>query len=281
MAEFSLEATRPSAAEIGETAGLLGLACSLYLSSVPSQPLAELANTAVLVRRVGLEPVVHLPARRFSSAVELDEFLARLRGDADLRRVLVIAGDGLDIGIFADALAVIGSGALQNVGIEEIGIAGYPELHPRIPEQKIEAAVRDKLAAAEHAGLRLHIVSQFSFSGDAIVTWLKRLRAGGIAAPVKVGMAGPVSLAPLLRYAKRCGVSASLRGLMSGAASGLLGHVDPGALLKRWSAPTTPRAGSASSRCIIFHSAGWSQPRATRMTRLQTWRRDDRLNAVL
>jgi hypothetical protein len=62
MAEFSLEATRPSAAEIGETAGLLGLACSLYLSSVPSQPLAELANTAVLVRRAGLEPVVHLPA---------------------------------------------------------------------------------------------------------------------------------------------------------------------------------------------------------------------------
>jgi methylenetetrahydrofolate reductase (NADPH) len=40
-----------------------------------------------------------------------------------------------------------------------------------------------------------------------------------------VGLAGPASLTALLRYAKRCGVSASLRGLMSGAATGLIGQV--------------------------------------------------------
>jgi methylenetetrahydrofolate reductase (NADPH) len=31
----------------------------------------------------------------------------------------------------------------------------------------------------------------------------------------------------LIRYAKRCGVNASLRGLMSGAASALIGNVGP------------------------------------------------------
>jgi methylenetetrahydrofolate reductase (NADPH) len=31
----------------------------------------------------------------------------------------------------------------------------------------------------------------------------------------------------LIRYAKRCGVAASLRGLMSGAATGLVGNVGP------------------------------------------------------
>ena len=40
----------------------------------------------------------------------------------------------------------------------------------------------------------------------------------------------------LLRYAKRCGVNASLRGLMSGAASGLVGqlagHVGPDRIME-------------------------------------------------
>ena len=73
----------------------------------------------------------------------------------------------------------------------------------------------------------VHIVSQFSFSPERILAWLKQLRACGITRPVKVGMAGPTSMPALLRYAKRCGVNASLRGLMSGAAAGLIGNVGP------------------------------------------------------
>jgi methylenetetrahydrofolate reductase (NADPH) len=49
--------------------------------------------------------------------------------------------------------------------------------------------------------------------------------------PVKVGMVGPTSLTALLRYAKRCGVNASLRGLASGAGAGLIGNVGPDAIL--------------------------------------------------
>jgi methylenetetrahydrofolate reductase (NADPH) len=59
------------------------------------------------------------------------------------------------------------------------------------------------------------------------VAWVKNLRGQGIALPVKVGMAGPTRITALLRYAKRCGVAASLTGLMSGAALSLLGNVGP------------------------------------------------------
>ncbi len=38
-------------------------------------------------------------------------------------------------------------------------------------------------------------------------------------------MAGPASVPALIRYARRCGVNASLRGMMSGAAASLIGHV--------------------------------------------------------
>jgi methylenetetrahydrofolate reductase (NADPH) len=45
-------------------------------------------------------------------------------------------------------------------------------------------------------------------------------------------MAGPTSVPALFRYAKRCGVSASLRGLVSGAAASLIGHVGPDRIIK-------------------------------------------------
>ncbi len=40
----------------------------------------------------------------------------------------------------------------------------------------------------------------------------------------------------LIRYAKRCGVNASLRGLMSGAASALIGNVGPDRIVEALSA---------------------------------------------
>jgi methylenetetrahydrofolate reductase (NADPH) len=104
--------------------------------------------------------------------------------------------------------------------------------HARIPSGRLEAALDEKIAAATAQGLAVHLVSQFSFSPERILAWLGQLRACGIALPVKVGMAGPTSMTALLRYAKRCGVNASLRGLMSGAAPGLIGNVGPDRIIK-------------------------------------------------
>jgi methylenetetrahydrofolate reductase (NADPH) len=224
---FSLEATKPNPQEIEALAGIVPRGSDIYLSMVPGQNLAQHAEVAATVRRHELEPVPHLPARRIGTEIALRDFLARARETADVRRVLVVAGDVEQNGPFADALALIRSGELQRAGIADVGVAGYPEGHPKIPGEKLAAALRDKIAEAEKSGLRLHIASQFSFAPDKMVAWLKGLRTHGIALPIKVGMAGPTSIAALLRYARRCGVGASLTGLMSGAAAGLLGNVGP------------------------------------------------------
>ena len=225
--EFSFEATRPTARELSEVAGIVAPGTPLYLTSVATQDNRQLIALAGAVRRTGFEPVAHLAARRVASVPDLQELLRGLRGESDMRRALVIAGDVDASGPFPDALSVIQRGKLREAGIEEIGVGSYPEGHPRISADRIEAALDQKIAAARASGLRVHIVSQFSFDPEAIVAWLKRLRACGVAVPVKIGMAGPTSLPSLLRYAKRCGVGASLKGLMSGAAAGLLGHVGP------------------------------------------------------
>jgi methylenetetrahydrofolate reductase (NADPH) len=229
---FSLEATRPNAGEIAALAELLPPGTPVYFSAVPTITPQELIGGAALLRKSGLEPVIHIAARRVHSASELADLLAGLRSEADVRRLLVIGGDIEPTGPFPDALAVILKGRLRQAGIEEIGIGAYPEGHSRIPADRLEAALDEKLAAAAAHGLAVHIVSQFSFSPERILAWLRKLRACCITKPVKVGMAGPTNVPALLRYAKRCGVNASLRGLMSGAAAGLIGNVGPDRIIE-------------------------------------------------
>lgn len=229
---FSLEATRPDADEIARLAGILPPATQVYVTAVPTVGPSELIAIAASLRRAGLEPVAHIAARRLISAAALEHLLKGLCGEAGVRRLLVIGGDVDSSGPFSDALTVIQKGGLRAAGIEEIGIGAYPEGHPRIPAGRLEASLDEKIANAVALGLRVHIVSQFSFSGERIIAWLKQLRTCGIVQPVKVGLAGPTSVPALIRYARRCGVNASLRGLMSGAASGLIGHVGPGRILE-------------------------------------------------
>jgi len=233
---FSLEATRPNAAEIAALADVVPPATPIYFSAVPTITRQEVIAAAASLRKAGLEPIIHVAARRLASAADLQELLAGLRGDADVRRLLVIGGDVDTPGAFADALAVIQKGRLRETGIEEIGIGAYPEGHPRIPAARLESALDEKIAAATAQGLRVHIVSQFSFSPERILAWLRQVRASGIGKPIKIGMAGPTSVPALLRYARRCGVAASLRGLVSGVASGLVGHVGPDRIIETLSA---------------------------------------------
>jgi methylenetetrahydrofolate reductase (NADPH) len=211
---FSLEATRPSAEDVATLAATAPAGTRVYLSAVPTRPAEEAIDAAVLLRKAGFEPVPHLAVRNFATADALDDFLERARGEADVRRLLVIAGDrDQPAGAFRSAIEVIDGGALQRNGITEIGIAGYPDGHPRISQQDLDRALADKIQAAETTGIAVHIVTQFCFDAAAILKWIGRLRDFGVEHPVRVGLAGPTNLATLLRYAKRCGVRASAQGL--------------------------------------------------------------------
>jgi methylenetetrahydrofolate reductase (NADPH) len=233
---FSIEATRPSANEIAQLAGILTPGTSVYLTAIPTAAPDETVTAAAELRKARLEPVIHVAARRLKSADSLRDLLRRLTGEAGVRNLLVIGGDVDAAGPYADALAVIQKGGLRENGIEQIGIGAYPEGHPRISAERLEAALDEKIATATAQGLRVNIVSQFSFSGEHIIAWLKQLRMSGIKNPVGIGLAGPTSIPALIRYAKRCGVSASLRGLMSGAAASLVGNIGPDRIIENLSA---------------------------------------------
>lgn len=221
---FSIEATRPTGTDLDALKSAVSATTQIYLSAVPTRPLSDLVAFAAAVRAAGFEPIPHVAARSLASLGALDDLLAQLSAQAGVRRLLVIAGDSDRAqSPYASAIEVIESGLLQRHGISEVGVAGYPEGHPRIASETLDRALAAKIEAAEQTGLGIYIVTQFGFSAERIVSWILRLRDLGIEHPIRVGMAGPTNLATLIRYARRCGVAASAQGLTRNA--GLLKHL--------------------------------------------------------
>lgn len=260
LRNFSVEATRPKPADVQALAQALPASTRVYLSAVPSHPAEDLVGEAAAIRTVGLEPVPHLAVRNFTGREHMASLLARLESEAGVRHALVIGGDRADsAGPFATSLDLIESGLLQRHGIVHIGLAGHPEGHPRVATDVLDRALRAKIEAAEESGLAVDIVTQFSFDGDAILGWVRRLRDYGIETPVRIGLAGPTNLTTLLRYAQRCGVKASAGGLArhAGLVKHLFGVSAPDGLVRQLADAAARHAlGEVSAHFFSFGGIG-------------------------
>lgn len=207
----------------------------VYVNFMPNGDYRPIADTARRLRRAGFNPVPHIAARHLADRDALADFAARLSGDAGVDRVLLIGGDRVPpLGPFASAMDIVASGLLQTHGVKVVGIAGHPEGHPAIADAVLDAALHDKQAFAAAAGLAVFIVTQFGFDARPVLAWLERMRGAGIGAPVRVGVAGPATVAALVRFGLRCGIGNSLRALRNrtNLVGGLLGEAGPEDLLR-------------------------------------------------
>ncbi|MFY9990175.1 MAG: methylenetetrahydrofolate reductase [Rhodoplanes sp.] len=230
----SFETTRLAAADLA-AAKDLGGDVSVYISAIPSRPPEEQIAVATALRAHGVEPIPHIAVREFASVQALATRLARLVEQASVRRVLIIAGDRAEpAGPFHAAIELIESGLLQDCGIQDIGIAGYPDGHPRIAPLDLDRALAAKIEAAGQTGLRVHVVTQFAFAAEPILGWLARLRDLGIDNPVRIGFAGPATLTGLLRFARICGVKTSAQALArnAGLARNMFARTTPDRLVR-------------------------------------------------
>ena len=225
---IEMRAHRPQDAR--EIAALLPAGTPVYVNHLPRHRLLDTIPTLVAVREAGLEPVPHIAARRIRDRAEIQTFLARAVGEADVRKALIIGGDEpAAAGPYADGAALIREGLLAGAGLREIGLPGYPEGHPRIPRAALEHAFAEKMALAASQGLGSYILTQFSFAPARVIEYCAGLARSAPSVPVYVGLAGPTDPIALLRFAQRCGVSASLRALRAQGldAVRLVTHTDP------------------------------------------------------
>ena len=206
-----------------------------YVSFIPGQTWRETISACVAVRAAGFEPVPHIPARELASAEALDNLMAQLAARVGVRRVLLVGGDrGVPAGPFAQSLDVMRSGMLARNGIRHVAVAAHPEGHPRIAEAELRRAEDQKIAYAEQQGIELTFVTQFCFEAEPFLAWARELRTRGVNARIVAGLAGPASLATLIKYALRCGVGPSVRalGTRPGALASLIGDRGPESVVR-------------------------------------------------
>lgn len=236
LAGHSLEIGAKDFEQLAAAGTLLPRGTAVAIAHFPNEDMAARVEAAIAVRHAGHVPIPHIAARRVESADEVARFLADLRERASIDRLFVIAGDPeAPLGPYPDALSLIETGGFEEVGISAIGVAGYPDGHPRIATPELWSSLQKKARALDARGLGVEIVTQFSFDADAVLRWLAELRERGIEAPVRIGVPGPISLSGLVYFAARSGVSASRSALAKyGTSIGkLIGTVGPLAFLEQ------------------------------------------------
>ena len=186
------------------------------ITFLPGDNYRRNVETASALRRAGYNPVPHIAAREMPSREALDDFLARARGEADVRRVLLIAGDlALAKGPFRSSLDICASGLIEARGILSVSVAGHPEGHPYLSAANAFKVIEAWRDWGQLTKIRVDVVTQFCFESAPILGWIGELDARGIGLPVIVGLAGPATPATLMKFALRCGIGNSMRSLRS------------------------------------------------------------------
>ena len=208
----SLEISPRELHRAADVAALIPKSTCVYIPSLPGLPLVRTLEAIAAFRAAGLDPVPHVSARRILDRDEFSSFLRKAVKEHQVHRVLLLGGDEpKPKGPFNDSLEILESGLLRDSGVREIGVAGYPEGHPRI--SNLSESLDKKRRLAREQGLGLYVVTQFSFAPSRVVEYCAGLARSAPEVSIYAGIAGPTDPVALARYAQRCGVSVSLRAL--------------------------------------------------------------------
>src|SRR4029079_6233034 len=163
-------------------------------------------------------------------------------------------------GPFAAALDILRSGFLERRGIGSVGFAGHPEGHPIVDRATLDASLAEKIAIARNAGLDAFVVTQFGFAAEPVLAWLRRFR-DGLGVPVEIGVAGPATVATLVKFGLRCGIGNSLRALRMrpNVVGHLLGEAGPEELLRELAIGLAAFPAHGVSRLHFFPFGGIAQ----------------------
>jgi methylenetetrahydrofolate reductase (NADPH) len=238
------------AAEVGER-------LRLTITTSPKHGVDRSLDVAERLRRLGHDVTVHVAARMVRAAAHADEIVERAKA-AGIDDLLVIGGDVPEpLGPYVDAAEFLERVAAHPSRPARLGIGGYPEGHPLIPTDELDAALERK------AGVADYLVTQLCFDVQALISWIEGLRARGISLPLYAGAAGHVDRRRLLEISTKVGVGPSLRFLRKqrGLATLFRSPTDTAA---RFYDAVTPRVGDPRLGIVGFHLFTFNDLLATR-----------------
>jgi methylenetetrahydrofolate reductase (NADPH) len=235
----------------------------LTVTVTESRGIDATVDLAVRLRGHGYRVAPHLAARQFVDERHVADVVARLAG-AGVRSAFVIGGDARHpVGAFPDAYTLLQAVQATGIPFPDVGIAGYPEGHVRIPQDAVDLALKQK------APLASRVMTQICFDAATTSSWAARIAAGGIGLPVYVGIPGPVNRQKLIRISASIGLGQSARFLR--AQRGLPwrfllpGGYDPTRLAKR----LATESARTTSHIHGLHIFTFNE-----IHRTETWRRE-------
>jgi methylenetetrahydrofolate reductase (NADPH) len=190
---------------IEEKVAALPRGASVTVTASPRHGIERTVDVSVRLAGRGYRVVPHLAARMIADRGQLERIVAHLE-DAGIHEALVVGGDASQpAGGYADAGDLLDELGTLSHSLARIGVGGYPEGHPLIPEARLLEALRRKQRHADY------IATQLCFEAEALVRWVRAMREAGIGLPVVVGLPGVVERRKLAEISLRTGVGASLR----------------------------------------------------------------------
>ncbi len=217
---FSIEVMPRTAEKVDSFRDILPAGTRVYIAHIDGTPIEDMVATAKRLNAEGYPVMPHFPARIIKDRATLLDWVARYKGEADVKQGLLLAGGvSQPVGDFQTSMQLLESGAFD--GFDRLHVAGHPEgnkdIDPDGSDRMVMEAARWKSAFAERTDAKMAMATQFCFEADPVIAWVDRLAAEGVKLPVHIGVAGPAKLQTLIKFAIACGVGPSLRVLQKRA----------------------------------------------------------------
>jgi methylenetetrahydrofolate reductase (NADH) len=177
------------------------------VTASPSKGLDATLDWAGRLQADGFRVMPHIAARMIRDQSALEALLRRAQ-DAEISRAFIVGGDATEPGAYPDGLSLMRGMEATGHPFRTIGCPAYPNGHPIIGDDALEAALRDKAPYVDH------VTTQMDFDAKVIASWVRDHRTTGFTPPVIVGVPGVADPQKLLRVAARIGISDAKRFLL-------------------------------------------------------------------
>ncbi len=195
----------------------------VHIAYLPSTNQLEIVEACKIVNNLGFRPVPHCPARTLGTKSSLEKYLKKIT-NIGVNKLLCIAGssnnhaglirDNLkDLESYKETMDVFTSGLLEEYGIEEINIAGFPEGNIDDPETDLN--VLKKCDWLNQKNIKSSIITQWTTDTKQTNQWIMDTKNMTSKIDpenfqIHLGIVGPVNLKRLIRFAEICGVQSEL-----------------------------------------------------------------------
>jgi methylenetetrahydrofolate reductase (NADPH) len=219
---WSIEVMPRTAAKIEDFRAILPSGTRVYVAHIEGTPIEDMVTTAKRLNEEGFPVMPHLPARGIAGKAELEDWLKRYQGEANVKQALLLGGGiATPAGEFTSSMDMIETGLFDKMGFERLHIAGHPEGNKDIDRDGssviVDQALMWKQDFASRTDADVALATQFAFDAKSVTEWAERIQAMGVTLPIHVGVAGPTKLQTLIKFAIACGVGPSLKVLQKRA----------------------------------------------------------------